>query len=137
VDVELLDFGLRVDGRLIRPASSRTIAALIQKKAKEGRRDIALYPGVGVSTGTWGTGANVGVGVGVGGRSPGPASTDRDRRIMETELEDRGLEDGIADKPVAGYLYFPVGEAKSQTMELVYQHEDGDVKVLLEVPRKK
>ena len=137
VDVELLDFGIRVDGRLIRPASSRTIAAMIQKKAKEGRRDIALYPGVGVSTGTWGTGTNVGVGVGVGGNRPGPASTDRDRRVMETELEDRGLEDGIVDKPVAGYLYFPVGETKSDTMELVYQHADGDARVVLEVPKKK
>jgi hypothetical protein len=137
VDVELLDFGLRVDGRLIRPASSRTIAAMIQKKAKEGRRDIALYPGIGVSTGTWGTGTNVGVGVGVGPNRPGPASTDRDRRVMETELDDRGFQDGIADKPVAGYLYFPVGETKSDTMELVYQHQDGDAKVVLEVPKKK
>jgi hypothetical protein len=137
IDVDLLDFGVRIDGRFIRPASSRAIAALIQKKAREGRRDIALYPGVGVSTGTWGTGTNVGVGVGVGGRTPGPASTDRDRRVMESELKDRGLEDGVADKPVAGYLYFPVGETKSETMELVYQHEDGDVKVVLEVPKKK
>ena len=97
VDVELLDFGLRVDGRLIRPASSRTIAAMIQKKASQGSRDIVLYPGVGVTTGTWGTGTNVGVGVGVGGNRPGPGSTDRDRRVMETELDDRGLEDGVAD----------------------------------------
>ena len=137
VDVELLDFGLRVDGRLIRPASSRTIAAMIQKKASQGSRDIVLYPGVGVTTGTWGTGTNVGVGVGVGGNRPGPGSTDRDRRVMETELDDRGLEDGVADRPVAGYLYFPVGETKSSTMELVYQHPDGDAKLKLEVPKKK
>lgn len=137
LDVELLDFGLRVDGRLIRPASSRTIAALIQKKAKQGGRDIALYPGVGVSTGTWGTGTNVGVGVGVGGNRPGPASTDRDRRVMEAELDDRSFEDGIADKPVAGYLYFPVGETKASTMELVYQHPDGDASLVLQIPKSK
>ena len=35
--------------------------------------------------------------------------------MMETELDDRGLQDGIADKPVAGYLYFPVGETKSSS----------------------
>ncbi len=29
---------------------------------------------------------------------------------METELDDRSLRDQIADKPVAGYVYFPVGE---------------------------
>lgn len=137
IDVELLDFGLRVDGRLIRPASSRTIATMLQKKAQQGGRDIALYPGVGVSTGTWGTGTNVGVGVGVGGNRPGPGSTDQDRRVMETELDDRGFQDGPTDKPVAGYLYFPVGETKSSTMELVYQHQDGDAKVVLAVPKKK
>ena len=41
---------------------------------------------------------------------------------METELDDRGLPEGEADKPVAGYLYFPVGQTKATSIELVYQH---------------
>ena len=137
VDVALLDFGLRVDGRLIRPAEPRTIAAMNQKKARAGSRDIVLWPAVGVSTGTWGTGANVGVGVGVGGNRPGPGSTDRDRRIMETEMDDRALRDGVTDKAVAGYLYFPVGDTKATTIELVYQHDRGELKLPLSLPKKK
>ena len=31
--------------------------------------------------------------------------------------------DGLADKAVAGYLYFPVGDTKATTIELVYQHD--------------
>jgi hypothetical protein len=56
---------------------------------------------------------------------------------METELEDRGLQDGVAKKPVAGYLYFPVGETKASTMELVYQHDRGEVTLPLHLPKKK
>ena len=33
------------------------------------------------------------------------------------------MQDGVADKAVAGYLYFPVGETKATNMELVYQHD--------------
>lgn len=137
VDISVIDFALRVDGRLIRPAEPRTIAVRNQKQASRGGRDITLWPSVGVSTGTWGTGTNVGVGVGVGGRRPGPASTDRDRRVMETELDDRSLRDQIADKPVAGYVYFPVGETNARSAQLVYQHDAGDITLSLDLPAKK
>ena len=102
-----LDFGLRVDGRLIRPAEPRTIAAMNQKKARVGGTRYRALAGCGfrqalreperTSESAWAWAAI----------SPGLRSTDRDRRVMETELDDRGLRDGIADKPVAGYLYFP------------------------------
>jgi hypothetical protein len=137
VDISALDFAVRVDGRLIRPAAPRTIAARNQRKARSGGRDITLWPAVGVSTGTYGTGANVGVGVGVGDNRPRPASSDRDRGVMETELDDRALQDGVADKAVAGYLYFPVGETKATSMELVYQHDQGELKLPLLLPKKK
>jgi hypothetical protein len=137
VDLSTIDFALRVDGRLIRPAEPRTIAIRNQKQANRGGRDITLWPSVGVSTGTWGTGTNVGVGVGMGGRGPGPASTDRDRRVMETELDDRSLQDRLVDKPIAGYLYFPVGETKARAAELVYQQDSGDITLRLELPAKK
>jgi hypothetical protein len=136
-DLTVLDFGLRVDGRLIRPATPRTIAAMNQKKGRARSRDVVLYPNVGVATGSYGTGTNVGVGVGVGGGAPGPASTDADRRVMETELEERALQEVATDKPVAGYLYFPVGETKSRSVELVYQHDSGEVKIPLELAKQK
>jgi len=134
VDIAGLDFAIRVDGRLIRPAAPRTIAARNQKKANNRGRDIALWPSVGVSTGTYGTGVGVGVATGPGGRPP--MSTGQDRRVMETELDDRGLPEGEADKPVAGYLYFPVGQTKATSIELVYQHDKGDVTIPLTLKKK-
>jgi hypothetical protein len=137
IDVTAIDFALRVDGRFIRPADPRTIAAQNQKKGKARSRDIVLWPSVGVNTGTYGTGTNVGVGVGVGGSRPGPASTDQDRRVMQSELEERALQDGTSDKPVAGYLYFPVGEMKAGNAELIYQYDGGEAKIPLELPKAK
>lgn len=136
IDVSTFDFGLRVDGRLIRPASPSRIATRTQKKANERRKDITLWPAVGVSTGTWGTGTNVGVGVGVGDAPPGPGSTERDRQIMRTELDERALQEGTASKPVAGYLYFPVGETKSDSMELFYEVEGSEMRIPLALPKK-
>lgn len=137
LDIVGLDFGLRVDGRLIRPAVPRTIAGMNQKRSNARGRDIVLWPSVGVSTGTYGTGTNVGVGVGTGGGAPGPASTDRDRRIMETELEDRSLQEGAASGPVAGYLFFPAGRVQSGSMEFVYQHNGAELKIPIAAPKKK
>jgi hypothetical protein len=136
-EVNTMDFGLRVDGRFIRPAAPKTIAAMNQKKARAGSRDILLYPTVGVATGSYGTGTAVGVGVGVGDNNPGPASSDQDRRVMQSELEDRALQDMTADKPVAGYLYFPVGETRARSVELVYQHDTGEAKLSLQLPKTK
>ncbi|HYP08836.1 MAG TPA: hypothetical protein VER03_21565 [Bryobacteraceae bacterium] len=136
-DITPLDFGLRLDGRLIRPADPRTIAAQNQKRGRARSKDVLLYPTVGVSTGSWGAGTNVGLGVGMGGGAPGPASTDQDRRVMQSELEDRALMDRTSAKPVAGYLYFPVGDAKSSNAELIYQYDGGEVKLPLILPKQK
>ena len=138
VDVATLDFALRVGGRLIRPADPRTIASLNQKRGRARSRDVILYPSVGMSTGSYGPWTNVGVGVGMGGYgAPGPASTDQDRRVMQAELEERALQDSAADKPIAGYLYFPVGDTKERTVELVYQHDGGELKIPLDLPKEK
>lgn len=137
IDVVSLDFGLRVDGRLIRHATPRSIAVRNQRKSLDRKKEITLWPSVGVSTGGgYGTGTSTGVGVGIGDAPPGPASTDRDRSVMEAELEERGLQDGRVDKPVAGYLYFPLGDTKSTSVDLVYEHEAGEVKMPLTLPKK-
>lgn len=133
LQLDSLDFALHVDGRVVRPAEPRAIAAINQKNAASRRDDIALYPTVGMTTGTWGTGVGVGVGVGTGGNRPGPASTDRDRHVMQSELEDKGLQDGAVSKPVAGYLYFPVGSGRRKTTgyQLEYQPPGADLKLKL------
>lgn len=142
LDLDSIDFALRTapDRAPVRPASIRTIARVNQKRGQSRRDDIVLYPSVGVSTGSWGTGTNVGVGVGMGGGGrPGPASTDRDRQVMETELTDRSLPEGAITKPVAGYLYFPLGAAKKRTggtYELHYELNDVRLRMELPVPKK-
>ena len=52
-------------------------------------------------------------------------------------MDDRALQDGPASTAVAGYLYFPVGETKATTMQLVYQHDKGELKLPLSLPKKK
>jgi hypothetical protein len=74
----------------------------------------------------------VGVGVGIGGGSQS-GSTDKDRAAMETELSEKGLPEGAASAPVAGYVYFPVTRKKNATFTLEYTLR-GD-KVELKLPQ--
>ena len=135
IDVSALDFGLKTDPDRgpVRPASPRTIANINQKRSRSRADDILLYPSVGVTTGSWGTGTQVGVGVGMGGGAPGPASTNRDREVMEQELDEHGLPDLVAAKPVGGYLFFPAGAKgkKAAAYEIVYDGEAGKMSMSL------
>lgn len=137
LDLQTMDFALRVDGRMVRPVEPRAIAGINQRKGQARTRDVTLYPNVGVSTGSWGTGTMAGVGVGIGSSRPGPAASPDDRRVMEQELEDKGLPDTVISKPVAGYLYFPVGKRRPGTYVLEYQGADADIKLTLTAPRTK
>ena len=137
LDLSAIDFALRADGRMIRPAEPRSIAGINQRKGQARSRDIALYPNVGVTTGTWGTGTMVGVGIGPGSNAPGPASTDQDRRVMEMELEDKALREALITQPAAGYLYFPLGKTRVPSYQLEYSVDGVDVKLTLVAPKKK
>ena len=53
---------------------------------------------------------------------PPPASTGADRRTMETELAEKGLPEGPAERAVAGYLYFPFpGKKHDVAYDLEYR----------------
>jgi hypothetical protein len=146
LDVSLNDLVLRQNNSEVgdKPASAKVIASKLRKKA-EATRDISVYPSVGVgygnggydpATGTrapGGTYKQVGVGVGIGGSGPQPGSTDKDRVAMETELSEKGLPEGAASAPVAGYVYFPMARKKSQTLTLEYS-VNGE-KVQLRLPQ--
>jgi hypothetical protein len=140
------DFVLRVAGtnQIIRPASPKTIAAVLQKNPPTSR-DIAVYPTteVGYETGGrdvygnphpggWST--RVGTGVGIG--STRQQSTDSDRKVMETELQDKSLPEGEAKHPVAGYLYFPVSSSKTAKYELEYSSSGQTLKLALPTAAK-
>jgi hypothetical protein len=137
VELSQSQFLLRQDGsrdyaRAAKPSDAA--GALQRKNAKRGSgRDVTLYPQVGVGYSTGGPyygrggGWNTSVGVGVGvGPSDAPASTEADRDAMETELTDKGLPAGRFDKPVAGYLYFPltIDDPKTSRLKLDFIAND-------------
>jgi hypothetical protein len=133
--VSLDDLTLRVAGTdtAARPSSATVISAALQKDAHQ-QRDVTVAPVVTVgyqsgttydpTTGTVRgggvyTGAGVGVGVGQSGNQPG--ASDKDRSVMETELTEKGLPEGDAASPVAGYLYFQIPRSKNVKYELQYK----------------
>ncbi len=136
VDVNADDFVLRVAGSkdIVRPVRAKTVAAVLQKSAPADR-NIDLYPTVGVgyetggydpATGRRGGGLTTSTGLGVGIGNSRPASTPEDRKVMETELTEKGLPEGKTGKPVAGYLYFPsTPKKKAVAYELEYQSPSG------------
>jgi hypothetical protein len=125
LEVSRMNFALRASGgdAASKPSNPRAVAAMTQQRSSEGR-DVTVYPQVGIGyesgrtydpvTGQERRGGGVytsaGVGVGVGPRES--AQTDKDREVMELELTEKGLPEGSANKPVAGYLYFPYPEKK-------------------------
>ena len=100
--------------------SVRVVAASIQKSA-ESQRDITVSPSVGVGreSGTYrGTYTEVGVAIGVSEHGSHSGSSERDRDTMSTELSEKGLPEGTASAPVAGYLYFSLTKKKNTPLQL-------------------
>lgn len=135
LEVSLDDVTLRIAGTdtAARPSSATVVSAALQKDARQ-QRDITVVPTVtvGYETGTGydpvtGTGRSsgvytgAGVGVGVGQRGDQPGVSDKDRSVMETELSEKGLPEGEAAHPVAGYLYFQIPKSKNAKYELQYK----------------
>jgi hypothetical protein len=146
LNVSLNDFVLRIKDTDVaeKPSSAKVIAGSLQKKARADR-DVTVSPSYGVTyqsgrnydpvTGTTqgsGVTQTTGVLVGVGQRGPNPASTDKDRSAMEAELSEKGLPEGAASTPVAGYVYFPVSSKKKNAVQLEYKL--GGEKVVLALP---
>ena len=138
------DFTLRLgSGDTVRAANPAAIARVRQQAAtpRQGSpSDINVYPtaGIGYESGPYHRGVTTAAGVGVAvGGSPGPygppypASTDQDRRAMQTELEDRALNEGATSNPVAGYLYFPAPGKKNVTHDLEYHGATGKARLML------
>jgi hypothetical protein len=146
LEVSLNDFALRMSGTDIaaKAASAKLVATTLQKKAEAGR-DVTVSPTVGVGyesagydpiTGgrtSGGMTRSAGVMVGIGGSSPRPGSTDKDRAAMETELGEKGLPEGSALVPVAGYVYFPLASRKKGTA-LQLEYTLSGSKVVLNLP---
>jgi hypothetical protein len=144
-DVSLNDFVLHVKNTdtASKASSAKVVAASLQKKARD-TRDVTVSPTVGVGYGTGpsydpvygphggGVTTAAGVGVGIGSRGDQPGSSEKDRSVMETELSEKGLPEGTASAPVAGYLYFSIPRNKKVAYQLEYML-NGE-KVLLTLP---
>ncbi len=128
------NFSVAIEGTktVFRAASPQAIAAVLQKP---GGRDVTLYPAanIGYESGhdIYGQprgGLTTGVGVGVG-VDPKPQRSDADRKVIETELRDKSLPSGSFDKPVAGYLYFPVSGDRNG--KYILEYSDGSASLNL------
>jgi hypothetical protein len=144
LEVSLNDLVLRQKGGEVgeKPASAKVVASKLQKQAQS-TRDITVVPSVGVGYGSGGydpatgtrapsgTYKQVGVGVGIGGSGSRSGSSDKDRAAMETELSEKGLPEGAASGPVAGYVYFPVARKKTAKLTLEYTLRGEKVQLVL------
>jgi hypothetical protein len=72
--------------------------------------------------------------VGIGG--PNGRGYPEDRRVMETELTEKGLPEGSISKPVCGYLYFPIPEKLKKGTHQIEFSGNGQ-KILLELKTDK
>jgi hypothetical protein len=105
---------------LVRPLDPASVAGILRRTTGD-KREVALYPTVGVGYesggyndpyyggrrgGGWSTGVGVGVGIGRSGSGTAP----EDRKVMETELSEKEIPAGVHSERVCGYLYFPIPE---------------------------
>lgn len=135
VDLSLFDFSLvevNTD-KPVRPESPTTVAAKLERKKNPPNGvDVTTSGGVGYESGTYidpvtgqpvhvhGVSTSVGVGVSTGNSTPADIA-DHDREIIERELYEKGLPEAKVTVPVAGYLYFPLPNAKKDAKyRLVY-----------------
>lgn len=144
VDVQPIDFALKVGSETVRPAVPEAIAWRKHKPSAPppppSSSDINVYPtaGVGYESGPYGRGVytHTGVAVAVGGPPgppayPPPGVSDADRDAMQRELQDRQLPEGATSKPVAGYLYFPASSKKKATYDLQYYGAGAKIQLML------
>jgi hypothetical protein len=148
VSLDGLTLGVAGTDTAARPSSATVISAALQKDVQK-QRDVTVAPAVSVgyqtgtaydpATGTvrgGGVYTGVGVGVGVGRRGNQPGASDKDRSVMETELTEKGLPEGEAANPVAGYVYFQIPRRKNAKYELQYKLNGNPVQMDLEAASK-
>lgn len=132
----------------VRPASARTVAAVVDQKDNPPRgkqKDVDIYttasigydsagtydPPTGRRKGAVYTSAGVGVGApAAGGPAPYPKAT-RDPALLEQELWDKSLPEGKTSIAVAGYLFFPKSSGSKKNVELTWYAPGGVVRVVV------
>jgi hypothetical protein len=145
LDVSLDDLTMKATGSdaLVHPMSARTVAASVQEQGQQqGRVAGDVHGGVGYESGTYidpttgqptkvhGVTTEAGADVGVGPPDPHSAPSNATRDNLETSLAQKGLVEGSASAPVAGYVYFPRSvRKKKEPLQLQYAWK-GEIVVL-------
>jgi hypothetical protein len=148
LDVNFDDFKLRVVGTdtTVRPQTAWQVATSIQKK-NDTQHDVSVAPtaSVGYESGTYidpvtgqpvrvhGVYTSTGVGVGVDPAGSPTAAADHELEVMKAEFKEKGLAEGSASLPVAGYLYFPIPKKKKDA-KLALEYMIDEEKVTLALP---
>jgi hypothetical protein len=127
-------FYVRGRDRALYPENPKVVASLLQEKNSRAK-DVVLVPQVGVGYESGGTGYDptygryprrggwyTSTGVGVGVDNAGPVSP-KDRDTMELELTEKGLPDGTATRPIAGFLYFRLDNKTIKNANVHYRLE--------------
>ena len=120
--VSLGDFSLRVAraNTAVKPSTATAVATNWQQLFRV-QRDVKAEPSAEVAVGPHNGHIEAQVGVETDYGAPHSAS-EKDRATVEAELTDKGLPEGTASSPVAGYLYFPILSRKKHTaLELDYE----------------
>lgn len=122
--------------RASQPMEAKEVAATVHKFAKKPKRTVSVAPGASVGVASTrpyptrtgqindpygrdtGVGTSVGVGVGIGSEEQ-PGGRPEDRPVMEQELQDLALTEGIVSKPAAGMLYFPIGRMSANSRKML------------------
>lgn len=130
--VSLGDFSLRVAGAntAVKPSTATTVAANWQQLFRV-QRDTNDATSAEVAAGPRSGHIEAQVGVETDYDPPHSAS-EKDRATVEAELADKGLPEGKASSPVAGYLYFPVLSRKKHTA-LQLNYETSGSRVILQL----
>jgi hypothetical protein len=114
---------------VIRPLDPQSLSK-VRKKTEGGGKDVVFYPTVNVGYESGGHydpysgrsypgGWTTGVGVGVGIENSGNGSSPDDRRVMQTELDEKEFPEGVHTQAACGYLYFPVLEKNKKKSYLL------------------
>ena len=128
------DFSLRIGGTntAVKPSAAKIVAASWQQQFRVQQEvkteldgEVSLGPGVVHLEGQVRYEK---------GDSPAQPPSERDAATLEAELTEKGLPEGKASSPVAGYLYFPVFQRKKYT-SLQLDYETNGSSVILELSK--
>jgi hypothetical protein len=149
IKISLDDFSLKAadNDTLVRPYSASAVAATLQEKPDSGHQvttggsvgvgyESGTYidPVTGVPTKVHGVTTETRVDVGVAPSDPSQAPPKHDHDAIEAELAQKGLPEGSASAPVAGFLYFPLSVKKKKKSTLQLQYELNDQTVVFSLP---